>query len=71
MHEENDRAAICAIIRDSSEHLTKTQIANKAGTNMNDYHFVKLFKKYTKEGGGWRCTAATEAKHRGKQYELV
>ena len=72
MHEENDRAAICAIIRDSSEHLTKTQIANKAGTNLKDYHFVKLFKKYTKEGrGGWRCTAATVGKKKRKQYELV
>jgi hypothetical protein len=69
-HEENDRAAICAIIRDSSEHLTKTQIANKAGTKANDYHFSKLLNKYTTEDGGWRCTAATVAKRR-KQYELV
>jgi hypothetical protein len=37
---------------------------------MSDYHFRKLFKKYTKEGGGWRCTAATVVKRR-KQYELV
>jgi hypothetical protein len=57
-----------------TEHLTKTQIvtqiANKAGTNTSDYHFKKLFNKYTKEDGGWRCTAATVAK-KGKQYELV
>jgi hypothetical protein len=71
MHEENDRAAICAIIRDSSEHRTKKQIANKAGTHSNDYHFRKLLKKYTKEGGGWRCTAATVAKKKREQYELV
>jgi hypothetical protein len=53
-----------------TEHLTKTQIANKTGTNHSDYHFEKLFKKYTKEGGCWRCTAAT-ATTRRKQYELV
>jgi hypothetical protein len=39
---------------------------------LKDYHFVKLFKKYTKEGrGGWRCTAATVGKKKRKQYELV
>jgi hypothetical protein len=70
MHEENDRAAICAIIGDSSEHLSKTQIANKAGTEASDHHFKKLFNKYTKKDGGWRCTAATVATQR-KQYVLV
>ena len=71
MHEENNRAAICAVIRSSPEHLTKTQIANKAGIKVDDSHFVQVLKKYLKkEGDGWRCTAATAAK-RSKQYELV
>ena len=53
MYEENNRAAICAVIRSSTEHLTKSQIANKAGTKATDYdhHFVQLFIKSLKEAG--------------------
>jgi hypothetical protein len=49
MYEENNRVAICAIIRSSTEHLTKTQIANKAGTKVQSGRLplraVQLFKK--------------------------
>jgi hypothetical protein len=45
MHEENDRAAICAITRSyPAKHPTKTQIVNKARTKPVDYHFRTLSK---------------------------
>jgi hypothetical protein len=48
-------------------NLLHTQKVRAGGLGAD---FSKLFKKYTKEGGDWRCTAATAAK-KYKQYELV
>jgi hypothetical protein len=35
---------------------------------MNDCHFGKLFKKYTKEGGGWRCVHGGDS---GKEAQTI
>jgi hypothetical protein len=46
------------------------QLAGLAGRQNTGSAFLRKFKMYKDEVGGWKCTKAT-AKKRFKQYELA
>jgi hypothetical protein len=64
MYEENNRAAICAIIWSSTEHLMQTQIANKAGTEVGNYTTSFSCSKST---CGRAVTGGARRRHSGKE----
>jgi hypothetical protein len=72
MFDEHDRLAIRAIIQlHMPKSLTVAKIAQLAGlTNASGSAFLRKFRMYKDEVGGWKCTEAT-ATNRYKQYELA
>ena len=72
MFDEHDRLAIRAIIQHHMpKSLTMCKIARLAGLpNASGNAFVRKFRMYKDEVGGWKCTEATATKY-FKQYELA